>query len=93
MGNHEVKTGPTSFGSWARQLNGFNDQQQMRTMSEPNINFNGVNADKQNVSSGAEQPKRVPLVLQRKVIPIDFSDIPDVPIIFILGLLLIFSLT
>lgn len=36
-------------------------------------------------SSGPGPPRRVPLTLQRKIIPID-SDPPEQPIIFILGI-------
>ena len=86
LGNHEVSN-HTTFGSWPRQLNGFHDQQQLRTMSEPSINVNNTNKLTMSSGSGAEQPKRVPLVLQRKVVPINLSDIPDAPILFILGLL------
>jgi len=50
------------------------------------LTLSNNNTEKKNLSSNLElqQPKLVPLVLQRKVIPIDLSDIPDVPIIFIL---------
>lgn len=86
LGNHEVSN-HTTFGSWPRQLNGFHGQQQLRTMSEPSINVSNTNKLTVSSSSEVEQPRHVSLVLQRKVVPIDATEIPDVPIIFILGLL------
>lgn len=39
-------------------------------------------------SSGPGPPRRIALTLQRKVEPINAEEITDVPIIFVLGLLL-----
>ena len=58
-------------------------------MSEPIMGFS-ENVKEGNIimtessSSGPGPPKRIPLTLQRKTVPID-SDLPENPIIFILG--------
>lgn len=36
-------------------------------------------------SSGPGPPKRIPLTLQRKIVPID-SELPEIPILFVLGI-------
>lgn len=88
--------GPSTFGSWPRQLNGSLRYQrvvpQARTMSEPIMvvsnNENHIKVDKispaETSSSGPGPPKRIPLTLQRKITPIESSP-PDIPIIFVLG--------
>lgn len=65
---------------------------QARAMSEPIMVVNGNRIEESNPanladssSSGPGPPKIVPLALQRKVVPVQGADLPDVPIIFVLG--------
>ncbi len=93
MNGQEINVNSTAFGSWPRQLNGSlryqRVQQQARTMSEPIMvvseNLKAENGMiTESSSSGPGPPKRIPLTLQRKITPID-SNLPDIPIIFVLG--------
>lgn len=95
MNGNDISIGPSTFGSWPRQLNGSHRYQrvvpQARTMSEPImvVSNDSRKADKtisatESSSSGPGPPKRIPLTLQRKIVPID-SKAPDVPIVFVLG--------
>nr|CAH0102549.1 unnamed protein product [Daphnia galeata] len=92
INGQDINASPTTFASWPRQLNGslrYQRIHQARTMSEP-IMVVSENVKEGNIvmpessSSGPGPPKRIPLTLQRKIIPID-SNPPENPIIFILG--------
>ena len=94
INGQETKLNPATFGSWPIQSNGSKHyqrvQQKSRTMSEPimvvSANSNGENTTVIESSSlGPGPPIRIPLTLQRKTSPIE-SDNPDIPVIFVLGM-------
>lgn len=66
-------------------------QQQSRTMSEPIMvvsagpRTDGSASSSDTSSSGPGPPKRIALTLQRKVEPVNVDNIPNAPIIFVLG--------
>ncbi|XP_032792607.2 uncharacterized protein LOC116929459 [Daphnia magna] len=90
----DIDDSPTAFGSWPRQSNGSfryqRVQNQARTMSEPimvvseNMMGESNHTVTESSSSGPGPPKRIPLTLQRKIVPID-SELPEIPILFVLG--------
>lgn len=90
----DVVINSSSFGSWPKSVN-YSQRllrtQQTRTMSEPIMVANGRPIVPENggplgkSSSGPGPPRTVSLSFNRKITPVDMSDIPDVPFIFILG--------
>lgn len=96
MNGNNVNVSSNGFGSWPRQMNGdstqsrypLRSQQQTRTMSEPIMVVSAGQKAEGSASSsdsGPGPPKRIGLTLQRKVEPISTDNIPNAPIIFVLG--------
>jgi len=99
INGNDVHVSSNGYGSWPRQMNGDSTQsryphrfqQQTRTMSEPIMvvsagqKAGGSASSSDTSSSGPGPPKRIALNLQRKVEPVHVDNIPNAPIIFVLG--------